>query len=294
METINKSNTAKQLISTSTGMKTSDGDGVSMVRLIGTNELNMVDPFLLLDAFSSDEPNDYIGGFPSHPHRGFETVTYLLDGKMRHKDNAGNEGVIEAGGVQWMTAGKGIVHSEMPEQENGLLSGFQLWVNLPATSKMTEPKYQEFSPSEIPLERWDNGTEIRVIAGKTELGTEGPVKNDYVSPLFLDVSLTLDNAFEQKVNIDDNTLIYVIKGEVVIGKGSGNTTAKDMQIISEKNIGILEQGSLLSVTSLTDTARFLIISALPLNEPVARGGPFVMNTEDEVRQAFSDYRSNRF
>ena len=276
----------KELQSISPGLKTSDGDGVNMTRLIGTQSLNYVDPFLLLDAFGSDKPNDYIGGFPSHPHRGFETVTYLLAGKMRHKDNAGNEGLIEAGGVQWMTAGKGIVHSEMPEQENGLLAGFQLWVNLPAENKMVAPQYQEFSADEVPVERWENGTEIRVITGRTDKGTEGPVKNTYVSPLFMDVTLQAGKAFKQHIDAEDNTMIYVIEGDVSIGD--------EEQILEQKNIGILEQGDEIKVTSKTDHARFLVISAKPLNEPVARGGPFVMNTEAEVQQAFADFRSNNF
>jgi len=276
----------KELQSQFAGIATSDGDGVNMRRLIGTQQLNYLDPFLLLDAFGSDEPNDYIGGFPSHPHRGFETVTYLLAGKMRHKDNAGNEGVIEAGGVQWMTAGKGIVHSEMPEQEDGLLSGFQLWVNLPASNKMTAPAYQEFSEADVPVERWENGTEIRVITGKTEQGTEGPVKNTYVSPLFMDVSLNSGKAFEQVIDSDDNTLIYVIEGELSIGL--------EAQTLSEKNLGILEQGEQISVSSNAPQSRFIVVSATPLNEPIARGGPFVMNTESEVQQAFSDYRNGRF
>ena len=276
----------RELLSQSAGLQTSDGDGVKMTRLIGTHELNHVDPFLLLDAFGSDKPNDYIGGFPSHPHRGFETVTYLLNGKMRHKDSAGNEGVIESGGVQWMTAGKGIIHSEMPEQEDGLLSGFQLWVNLPAANKMVEPQYQEFTSNEVPVERWDNGTEIRVITGKTQLGTEGPVKNTYVSPVFMDVSLQLGRPFQQEIDAEDNTLLYVIEGEVSIGN-SENT-------LSAKNLGILEQGEEIKVISKTKHARFILISAKPLNEPVARMGPFVMNTQEEVKQAFSDYRSNRF
>ena len=157
------------------GIPASDGDGVRLTRIIGSPQLNMLDPFLLLDTFESDQPQDYIGGFPSHPHRGFETVTYLLAGRMRHKDNAGNEGVIEPGGVQWMTAGRGIVHSEMPEQENGLLKGFQLWVNLPASHKMSEPGYQEFPPAGVPLERRQDGTRVRVISGRTSEGTEGPV-----------------------------------------------------------------------------------------------------------------------
>ena len=286
MTIASNTNSIKELISSSAGFKTSDGDGVSMIRMIGTAELDMVDPFLLLDAFGSDKPNDYIGGFPPHPHRGFETVTYLLEGKMRHKDSAGNEGVIESGGVQWMTAGKGIVHSEMPEQENGLLQGFQLWVNLPAENKMTDPAYQEFSATEVPVETWDNGTEIRVVAGTTEKGTTGPVKNDYVSPLFMDVSLATQDPFEQKVGVTDNTFIYVIEGEVEVGT--------QQQTLSEKSLGILEPGEKILVRAKTANARFLIVSAEPLNESVARGGPFVMNTQDEVRQAFDDFRNNRF
>lgn len=281
-----KANTVKELKSQSLGLHTSDGDGVNMVRLIGTQQLNYLDPFLLLDAFGSDEPNDYIGGFPSHPHRGFETVTYLLAGKMRHKDSVGNEGVIEAGGVQWMTAGKGIVHSEMPEQEDGLLSGFQLWVNLPAMDKMTEPAYQEFAQTDIPVERWENGTEIRVITGSTEKGTHGPVKNTYVSPLFMDVSLKQGTAFKQEISADDNSFIYVIDGELSIGQ--------EAQSLTEKNIGILERGDQISVTSNTNQSRFIVVSAKPLNEPIARGGPFVMNTEAEVQQAFADYRNGSF
>lgn len=276
----------KELQSQISGVNTSDGDGVNMTRLIGTQQLNYIDPFLLLDAFGSDEPNDYIGGFPSHPHRGFETVTYLLAGKMRHKDNAGNEGIIEAGGVQWMTAGKGIVHSEMPEQEDGLLSGFQLWVNLPAMDKMTEPAYQEFSKAEVPIERWENGTKIRVITGTTERGTQGPVKNTYVSPLFMDVSLKSGQAFQQTIDADDNSFIYVIDGELSIGE--------EAQLLAEKNIGILERGDQISVISKTNQSRFIVISAKPLNEPIARGGPFVMNSEAEVQQAFADYRNGRF
>lgn len=276
----------KELINVSHGQKTSDGDGVNMTRLIGTPELNTIDPFLLLDAFGSDKPNDYIGGFPPHPHRGFETVTYLLHGKMRHKDNAGNEGVIESGGVQWMTAGKGIVHSEMPEQEHGLLEGFQLWVNLPADRKMVDPSYQEFSASQVPVEQWKNGTEIRVISGRTAKGTVGPVKNDYVTPLFMDVSLPEGEVFEQSINITDNTFIYVIFGELLIGGMS--------QHLSAKHLGVFEQGELVQVKSASMQTRFILVSAQPLNEPIARGGPFVMNTQAQITQAFDDFKNNRF
>ena len=275
----------RELVSTTPGMPATDGDGVKMTRIIGSQELNMLDPFLLLDAFESDQPQDYIGGFPSHPHRGFETVTYLLAGRMRHKDSAGNEGVIEPGGVQWMTAGKGIVHSEMPEQENGLLMGFQLWVNLPARAKMSEPGYQEFPPSETPLEIRSDGTEIRVIAGITSEGTAGVVKNEFVNPTYLDVTLPAGQSFDQTVNSADNTFLFVIDGELHVGKQE--TT------LGLRMLGILGEGDHVKASTSLG-ARFLLVSALPLNEPVARGGPFVMNKKEEIMQAFDDYKHNRF
>ena len=209
------------------GQQTTDGDGVKLTRIIGTQQLNMLDPFLLLDAFESDLPQDYIGGFPSHPHRGFETVTYLLAGQMRHKDSAGNEGVIKPGGVQWMTAGRGIVHSEMPEQIDGLLMGFQLWVNLPRSAKMNEPAYQEFPVDKVALEQWSTGTRIRVIAGRTDRGTEGPVKNDYVVPTYLDVQLKAWDRFEQTLPSDHNVFLYQVDGDITVGgqeKNIGNRT----------------------------------------------------------------------
>jgi redox-sensitive bicupin YhaK (pirin superfamily) len=281
-----KQSAIRELATATRGQATTDGDGVKMTRIIGTKELNMLDPFLLLDAFESDQPQDYIGGFPSHPHRGFETVTYLLAGRMRHKDNAGNEGVIEPGGVQWMTAGRGIVHSEMPEQENGLLMGFQLWVNLPARAKMSEPGYQEFPPSETPLERREDGTAIRVISGITSQGTAGVVKNDYVKPTYMDVSLPAGGTFEQTVAADDNTFLFVIDGELKVGSQGAN--------LERRTLGILSEGGLVSVAAPSRAARFLLVSGQPLNEAVARGGPFVMNTKEEIMQAFDDYKHNRF
>ena len=274
----------RELVHATEGMPASDGDGVRMTRIIGTPELNLLDPFLLLDAFGSDQPQDYIGGFPSHPHRGFETVTYLLAGRMRHKDNAGNEGVIEPGGVQWMTAGRGIVHSEMPEQENGLLMGFQLWVNLPARAKMTAPGYQEYPPAGVPLEVREDGTQVRVVAGTTAAGTVGAVKNEWVKPTYLDVTLPAGLEFEQSVGADDNSFIYLIEGDLRVGE-QGKPLAPRM-------LGILGAGSRVSVRT-AGGARFLLVSAQPLNEPVARGGPFVMNTREEIIQAFDDYRHNR-
>lgn len=267
------------------GMPTSDGAGVKLTRIIGTPQLDMLDPFLMLDCFESDDADDYVAGFPTHPHRGFETVTYLLNGRMRHKDNAGNEGVIEPGGVQWMTAAKGILHSEMPEQEEGLLKGFQLWVNLPAKAKMGEPEYQEFPPESTPLEHRENGTEIRVIAGETNQGTVGPVINQHTYPTYMDVSLPANTDFEQSLAIDHNAFIYVIEGEV---------TVQNDEKVSAKNLAILSKGDTVSVTSGDKGARFLLIAGKPLNESVARMGPFVMNTQAEIRQAVEDFHSGKF
>jgi len=275
----------RELQTLTSGIATSDGDGVKMTRIIGSPELNMLDPFLLFDAFESEQANDYIGGFPDHPHRGFETVTYLLAGRMRHKDSAGHEGVIEAGGVQWMTAGKGIIHSEMPEQEDGLLQGFQLWINLPAKQKMQAPAYQEFSAAEIAVERLANGTEIRVIAGTTNQGTKGPVINEWVKPLYMDITLPKDQVFKQTINREDNVFIYVIKGELAIGESKS--------IIAHRKMGVLQEGEQVSVKA-NEITRFLLLAAQPLNELVARGGPFVMNTKDEVLQAFDDFKHNKF
>ena len=273
----------RELVATTPGVPATDGDGVRMTRIIGSPQLNLLDPFLLLDAFESDRPEDYIGGFPSHPHRGFETVTYLLAGRMRHRDNAGNEGVIEPGGVQWMTAGRGIVHSEMPEQEDGLLMGFQLWVNLPARAKMTEPGYQEYPPADVPLEVRPDGTEVRVIAGSTSEGTRGIIRNDYVQPTYLDVKLPAGSEFEQPLESEATAFVYNVEGAL----GIGGTD------IGPRMLGILGPGELVKISS-TEGARFLLVAARPLNEPVARGGPFVMNTQPEILQAFDDYRNNRF
>jgi redox-sensitive bicupin YhaK (pirin superfamily) len=268
------------------GMPASDGDGVRLTRIIGSPELKMVDPFLLLDSFSSDNPGDYIGGFPSHPHRGFETVTYLLNGRMRHKDNAGHEGVIEAGGIQWMTAGRGIIHSEMPEQENGLLQGFQLWVNLPASDKMTEPTYREFSAAQIPIETLDNGAVVRVIAGTTDNGTKGAVDGVATNPLYLDVGMGIETRFHQSIPTTHNGFIYVIDGAIRLGDDDTDLNAG--------SLGVLGKGDRIEITTSSQQARFLLIAGQQLNEPVARGGPFVMNTKKEVLQAFQDFQSGRF
>ena len=275
----------KQLV---TGQPTSDGAGVELVRVIGQPALMDLDPFLLLDAFRSDNPNDYIAGFPPHPHRGFETVTYLLNGRMRHQDNAGNEGVIEAGGIQWMTAGKGIVHSEMPEQEDGLLEGFQLWINLPASHKMSAPAYQEHDRAQIPLETGP-GTEIRVITGTTSKGTAGPVSQPLTEPLYFDVSLDAGTVFNEVLPETHNAFVYVIIGELRLEDESGQVRA-----VARDQLAILGPGDTIELGSGDEAARFLLVAGKPLHEPVARGGPFVMNTDSEVRQAFNDYQSGNF
>jgi len=276
------------------GVATADGDGVKLTRIIGSPQINFLDPFLLLDCFESDDKNDYIGGFPAHPHRGFETVTYLLNGRMRHQDNAGHEGLIESGGVQWMTAAKGIIHSEMPEQEEGLLKGFQLWVNLPAAAKMSAPKYQEFPPESTPLECRDNGTQIRVISGRTNQGTVGPVVNHHTYPTYLDVSLPAETTFEQLLPIAHNAFIYVIKGDIRVISDSNDQTDAANQPLTAKHLGVLTQGDEVLVTSGSDGARFLLIAGKPLQEPIARGGPFVMTTRAEVLQAFDDFNQGNF
>lgn len=273
----------RTIIKSLPGMPASDGAGVKLSRLMGQTALDMLDPFLLLDHFSSDQPDDYIAGFPEHPHRGFETVTYMLAGKMRHKDNTGREGVIEAGDVQWMTAGRGILHSEMPEQTGGLLSGFQLWVNLPASDKMQEPRYQEYSADTIPTEERD-GAMLKVIAGTTSLGTTGPVSDISVSPLYFDVALDADVTFTETIPEGHNAFITLYEGAVTIEGFEAKTGS----------INVLSLGDEATITAGSAGARFLLIAGNPIGEPVARGGPFVMNTKAEILQAFEDFKAGQF
>ncbi len=270
------------------GEAISDGAGVKLTRLIGSPDLNQLDPFLLLDAFGSAEPQDYLAGFPPHPHRGFEAVTYLLEGRMRHRDNAGHEGVIEPGGVQWMTAGRGIVHSEMPEQEKGRLAGLQLWVNLPAAEKMGPPRYQEIAPSRVPEEARFGGVRLRVIAGRTTLGTQGPVGAVSTDPLYLDVSLPPHGAFQEPLPASHNAFVYVLEGALGVGAAGA-----ELPLLAGE-LGILAGEGGVRVASGGQGARFLLVAGRRLNEPVARGGPFVMNSPEEIAQAFRDYREGRF
>ena len=266
------------------GKQISDGDGVQLTRIIGIEELDMLDPFLLMDAFGSDKPQDYIGGFPPHPHRGFETVTYMLAGKMKHQDSAGNAGIIEAGDVQWMRAGKGVIHSEMPQQEQGLLSGIQLWVNLPAAHKMDDPEYQEVMQDQIPVHPRSETCRIKVIAGTTKEGIQGPVKSNFVEAIFWDINLTHGAQFIDAIPPGHNAFIYVIDGSL-------NFAEQGLPLLKHE-LGVLDMGKEIKITALSDS-RFLLIAGKPINQPVARGGPFVMNTQDEIKQAFSDYQTGR-
>lgn len=270
------------------GLPTSDGAGVELTRVIGQPALPMLDPFLLLDAFRSDRPGDYIAGFPPHPHRGFETVTYLLAGRMRHKDNAGHEGVIEPGGIQWMTAARGIVHSEMPEQQEGLLEGFQLWVNLPAANKMDAPAYQEHAAEKIPLERREGGAQVRVIAGRTARGARGPVVQPLTEPLYLDVELPPEAEFSEPLAAGHNAFVYLVAGGLRLADADGAPVR-----LERDDLAILSLGSEVSMQAGEAGARLLLVAGRPLHEPVARGGPFVMNTKAEIRQAYDDYNAGR-
>ena len=270
------------------GQAATDGAGVQLVRVIGQHALMDLDPFLLLDAFRSDDPDDYIAGFPAHPHRGFETVTYLLNGRMRHKDNAGNEGVIEAGGIQWMTAGKGIVHSEMPEQQDGLLEGFQLWINLPGSHKMTTAAYQEHDAAQIPIESRD-GANVKVISGITSLGTRGPIIQPLTDPLYLDIALDSGAEFLENIAAGHNAFVYVISGKILLA----DDKAEQIEL-GHDQLAVLGPGDSVTLQAGNEAARFLLVAGKPLNEPVARGGPFVMNTANEVRQAFFDYQNGKF
>ncbi len=278
---------ARPVVQVAKGMSTSDGAGVRLLRLIGTPALPDLDPFLMLDAFGSDDPKAYIAGFPNHPHRGFETVTYMLAGRMRHRDNKGNSGLLEAGSVQWMTAGRGIVHSEMPEQEEGLMSGFQLWINLPAREKMKDPRYQDIAPDRLPVVTAPGGVRVKVIAGAFQ-GTEGPVAPASTAPLFLDVELPRGTVFETGLPAEHAAFAYVHDGAAEIGPEGGSTR------LEPGKIAVLGAGEGFRAEAGPAAARLLLLAGRPLREPVAKYGPFVMNTKAELYQAFADFEAGRF
>ena len=270
------------------GVSTSDGDGVKLTRVLEQSLQRRLDPYLMLDAFGSDNPGDYIGGFPSHPHRGFETVTYMIAGRMRHRDSAGHEGLLQNGGVQWMTAGRGQVHSELPEQEEGLMEGFQLWLNLPATDKMREPWYRDIQSDEIPEYTTPEGVQVRVIAGASH-GVAGAVQREHTEPLYLDLTLPPGASFAQPLPPDHNALVYVFRESLWIA-GSEVPTRR-MAILAN---GPLSDGVVLRAGDTNHSpARALLIAGRPLHEPIAQYGPFVMNTREQLTQAVHDFQHGK-
>jgi len=267
------------------GVATSDGAGVKLTRVLTGKLQHRLDPFLMLDAFGSDDPDDYIAGFPDHPHRGFETVTYMLSGRMRHRDSAGNEGLLENGGVQWMTAGRGVIHSEIPEQEDGVMEGFQLWLNLPSQSKMIAPWYRDFPSEAIPEYVTPQGVTVRVIAGNSN-GVAGAVAREITEPIYLDIHVPAGAEFSTALPASHNAFIYVYRGSVTVGDVT----------VESRRMGILSNEAEADGVkiSATEDARLILVAGKPLNEPIVQYGPFVMNTQQEIHQALHDFNSGRF
>lgn len=266
------------------GMATSDGAGVKLTRVLTQPLQRRLDPYLMLDAFLSDDPNDYIAGFPDHPHRGFETVTYMIAGNLRHRDNHGHQGLLQNGGVQWMTAGRGIIHSEMPEQEDGRMEGFQLWLNLPAGEKMCAPWYRDIPAGELPGFVTADGVAVTVIAGESH-GVKGAEVRPRTAPLYLDIHLPAGASFAQALPAAHNAFIYVYRGEVQVGA----------TIVPDKKMAILanDAGADGVLLNCAVASRVLLIAGMPLNEPIAQHGPFVMNTQEELYAAVADYQNGK-
>ena len=275
----------RQVVRTIEPQRVTEGAGVRLRRSIAGAALDYLDPFLLFDHFGSDNPADYLAGFPMHPHRGIETVTYMLAGAVTHRDSLGNAGTIGAGDVQWMTAGRGIMHEEMPEPVDGRMAGFQLWVNLPARLKMTKPRYQEILSSDIPEVRRADGTVVRVIAGSVG-DVRGPVTDIFADPEYLDVTLPAHVSFEQPVAQGHNAFAYIFAGEGTFGDGTAALSSPKLVVLGDGDVVRAEAGA--------GGLRFLLVSGAPLGEPIARYGPFVMNTRQEIMQALEDLRNGTF
>jgi redox-sensitive bicupin YhaK (pirin superfamily) len=278
-ETVRRPRSVERVIQ---GQAVMDGAGVKINRVLTQPLQRRLDPFLMLDNFGSEEASDYLAGFPDHPHRGFETVTYMLEGRMRHRDSAGNEGLLENGGVQWMTAGRGVIHSEMPEQEAGLMEGFQLWLNLPAKDKLMKPWYKDFKAADIPAFTTAEGATVRVIAGQSH-GVTGAVTRDVTAPVYLDVELPAGATFSQLLPAGHNAFLYPYRGSVTVaGKA-----------VAERSMAILanEAEADGATVAAPAAARFILVAGRPLNEPIAQYGPFVMNTQQEIHQAVQDFRA---
>ena len=269
------------------GVDTQDGAGVKLTRVLTQQLQERLDPYLMLDNFKSDNPDDYVAGFPNHPHRGFETITYMITGRMRHRDSAGNEGLLQNGGVQWMTAASGVIHSELPEQENGAMEGFQLWLNLPAKDKMNDPWYKDFQSDDLPKYSTEDGVDVTVIAGQS-YGIEGAVTRDITEPTYLDIHLPAGTNFSQAIPADHNAFAFVYRGKVDI---EGET-------VPTKNMAILKNdkdadGVTITADNSEDT-KVILITGRPLREPIVQYGPFVMNSQQEIMQAVTDFQSGKF
>ena len=264
---------------------TLEGAGVQLKRVFGFNEVPRFDPFLLLDHFGSDNPNDYIAGFPWHPHRGIETITYMLEGEIRHGDSLGNSGVIRSGDIQWMTAGSGIIHEEMPQRTDGMMQGFQLWANLPKSHKMMNPRYRDITSDLIPEVRVNN-SQIKIVAGSIE-GANGPVQDIVIDPEYLDVTVDPSSEFIYTVQDGHTAFAYVIEGQ-------GYFDSQKSQVIKQENIVLYGNGEEVSITSTDEQLSFLFVAGKPIGEPIAWRGPIVMNTDEELRVAFKEYQNGTF
>ena len=274
----------RTIVALETGRPTSDGAGVRLIRVVGGPGLERFDPFLMLDEFGSADPDDYLAGFPAHPHRGFETITYMLEGRMRHEDHMGNVGQLESGGVQWMTAARGVIHSEMPQQQDGVMRGFQLWLNLPASEKLGEPAYRDFAPVEIPHLLLPDGTQVKVIAGQFATDTlrqTGAMQRPHTDPQYYDLLLPAGGQLTPQLPDGHRVLLYVYEGSLQLAGAERSIAAGQLARLSE-------QGEL--QLSSRDGARVLLIAGRPLGEPIVQYGPFVMNSREEIEQALRDYR----
>lgn len=280
-DVITHSRTIEQVV---TGRATSDGAGVTLTRYLEASLQQRLDPFLMLDAFGSDDPEQYLAGFPNHPHRGFETITYMLAGRMLHRDSSGNEGLLESGGVQWMNAGRGVIHSEMPQQEAGRMAGFQLWLNLPAAEKMSAPWYKDIQATSLPRLTTDSGAHITVVAGHSH-GVNGAMQRPTTEPLYLDVQLPAGSLFKQTIAASHNAFIQLYEGEIKVAQQS--LSAPGMAILSTtaNDDGVI-------IEALQDS-RLLLLAGQPLHEPIEQYGPFVMNSKEEIYQAVQDFRHGR-
>ena len=282
MSTITQSRQIEQIYR---GQETSDGAGVKLTRLFNNNLQRRLDPFLMLDCFGSDNPDDYIAGFPNHPHRGFETVTYMIEGRMLHRDSSGNEGLLENGGVQWMAAGSGLIHSEIPQQEDGVMRGFQLWLNLAAKDKMTKPWYKDYQSPDLPKYTTNEGVAVTVIAGSSN-GVDGAVQRDNTEPLYLDVHVPAGKSFTTAIPANHNAFMVVYEGKLTVNGTKVEATQLALLANDPATDGI-------SLTANED-CRVIIVAGKPLNEPIVQHGPFVMNSREEIMEAFNDFQAGKF